>query len=63
MKNERHDRIMELLREKRTVKSNEISEQFGVSMETVRRDLEELEAEGVLTRVYGGATVRRGCSR
>ena len=59
MKNERHDRIMELLREKRTVKSNEISEQFGVSMETVRRDLEELEAEGVLTRVYGGATVRR----
>lgn len=59
MKNERQDRIIELLREKRMVKSIEISEQFGVSMETVRRDLEELEAEGILTRVYGGATLRR----
>lgn len=58
MKSERHDKIIELLREKRMVKSIEISEQFGVSMETVRRDLEELESEGYLNRVYGGATLR-----
>ncbi|CAM2183029.1 DeoR/GlpR family DNA-binding transcription regulator [Burkholderia orbicola] len=33
----------------------ELSVQFGVSEDTVRRDLRELAAEGLLQRVHGGA--------
>lgn len=32
-----------------------LSKQLGVTEETIRRDLERLEAESFLTRVYGGA--------
>lgn len=32
-----------------------LARQFGVSMETIRRDLQVLESEGYLRRVYGGA--------
>jgi DeoR family transcriptional regulator, fructose operon transcriptional repressor len=33
----------------------ELAGQFGVSVDTVRRDLDELSAEGVITRTHGGA--------
>lgn len=33
----------------------ELSAQFGVSEDTIRRDLRELAAEGLLQRVHGGA--------
>ena len=33
----------------------ELAERFGVSIDTVRRDLDQLAAEGVLVRTYGGA--------
>jgi DeoR family transcriptional regulator, fructose operon transcriptional repressor len=33
----------------------ELAERFGVSIDTVRRDLDQLSAEGVLVRTYGGA--------
>ena len=32
-------------------------ERFNISIETVRRDLEYLEQQGVLRRVYGGAVL------
>ena len=35
----------------------ELSEVLGVSEVTVRKDLDQLEAQGVLTRVHGGAVV------
>ncbi|HEY8719253.1 DeoR/GlpR family DNA-binding transcription regulator [Pengzhenrongella sp.] len=38
---------------------SELAEQFGVSVDTVRRDLDELAADGVLKRTHGGA-VRNG---
>ena len=34
---------------------NELAEHFGVSVDTVRRDLDELAAEGVIKRTHGGA--------
>jgi DeoR family transcriptional regulator, fructose operon transcriptional repressor len=37
------------------VRTDELAEQFGVSGETVRRDLIRLERDGLLNRVYGGA--------
>jgi DeoR family fructose operon transcriptional repressor len=33
----------------------ELAERFGVSIDTVRRDLDQLAAEGSLVRTYGGA--------
>jgi DeoR family transcriptional regulator, fructose operon transcriptional repressor len=32
-----------------------LAERFGVSIDTIRRDLDQLSAEGVLVRTYGGA--------
>ena len=37
--------------------STALARQFGVSIDTVRRDLDELEAEGILKRVHGGAVL------
>ena len=35
-----------------------LAERFGVSIDTVRRDLDQLSADGVLVRTYGGAVSR-----
>lgn len=56
---ERHARINQAIRSGRVVSTVELSELLGVSTETIRRDLAELENKGVLTRVRGGA-VRTG---
>lgn len=51
----RHQRIQSLLDRLDRVTTDRIVEELGVSRETVRRDLLELEARGVLKRVHGGA--------
>ena len=45
-----------ILAEKRVTVSR-LSEEFGVTEETIRRDLEKLETQGLLTRTYGGAVL------
>lgn len=55
MNQERRSQIIEMIRENRIVKNTELMERFGISIETVRRDLQYLEEQGVLERVYGGA--------
>lgn len=55
LQQERKQYIIELIDRDRIVKAADLMERFGVSMETVRRDLEELEKAGSLRRVYGGA--------
>ena len=55
MNQERRNQIVEMIREKQVVKNSELMERFGISIETVRRDLQYLEEQGVLERVYGGA--------
>ena len=37
------------------VRASELSDDLGVSLDTVRRDLAELAAAGALRRVHGGA--------
>jgi len=51
----RHTRILEMLRASGAVSVTQASVDLGVSDMTLRRDLIELEGEGVLTRVHGGA--------
>ena len=56
---QRRARISELLQERRAVRVSSLSEVLGVSEMTIRRDLERLEAEGLLVRTHGGAALRR----
>src|SRR3712207_2913012 len=40
-----------------------LAERFGVSIDTIRRDLDQLSADGVLVRTYGGAVSLSTISR
>lgn len=62
MKLDRRNQIIDLITQKRTVKNSELMERFDISIETVRRDLEYLEQQGYLRRVYGGAVVNASLS-
>jgi DeoR/GlpR family transcriptional regulator of sugar metabolism len=55
----RRDRIVELLvrRGDAPLTVEEVAETFGISPATARRDLEQLRAEGRITRTYGGAVL------
>jgi DeoR/GlpR family transcriptional regulator of sugar metabolism len=54
-------RILERLNEGGSVSVTDIAREFGVSDMTVRRDLAELERDGLLERVHGGAVgLKRG---
>ena len=46
--------------EKKSVIVSDLAAMFGVTEETIRRDLKALEEEGVLNRTYGGAYVLDG---
>lgn len=52
---ERLEKITRLLEQMGTVRVNDIVDNLKVSDMTVRRDLSELEEQGVLTRIHGGA--------
>lgn len=52
---ERRRKIISFLEEKSSVTVTELSRIFNITEETVRRDLEKLENEGLLKRTYGGA--------
>jgi DeoR/GlpR family transcriptional regulator of sugar metabolism len=51
----RKQAILAALKRDGQVVAKTLSEAFGVSEDTVRRDLRELAAEGLLQRVHGGA--------
>jgi len=52
---ERHDAIAGLVRQHGRISVSEVASTFGVTTETVRRDLAQLERTGLLRRVHGGA--------
>ena len=52
----RQDRIAELILKQSFVAAKDLAELYGVSLMTIHRDLDELEARGVLRKVRGGAT-------
>ena len=51
---ERQERIIQYLKEKGTLRVAELALQFGVSRETIRRDLAELESKGLGKKIHGG---------
>lgn len=52
---ERRQQILQLLDAQQVIKSQELIERLDASESTIRRDLQELEDEGLLERVHGGA--------
>ncbi|MCX2524200.1 DeoR/GlpR family DNA-binding transcription regulator [Larsenimonas rhizosphaerae] len=52
---QRQSEILTLLKQEGQVVARTLSERFGVSEDTIRRDLRELAREGRLQRVHGGA--------
>jgi len=54
---ERRQKIMAMLNENKSVLVPELAKLFNVTEETIRRDLEKLEKEGLLKRTYGGAVL------
>lgn len=56
---DRQTQIVRLVEQHRTVRVSDLAVQFGVTEETVRRDLDQLQAQGHLSRVHGGATLPR----
>ena len=56
-KSERHRRIIAELKANPTVRISTLAQEFAVSTETVRRDIDELSERGLVSRTYGGAAV------
>lgn len=56
---ERHDAIIEQLNRDGSVTVNELSEKFGVTKDSIRKDLTQLEKQGLLKKTYGGAVKPR----
>lgn len=56
MKVSRLNSIEQYVISRETVSIDELCEVFGVSKNTIRRDLNELEQRGHITKVYGGVT-------
>ena len=52
---QRKQLILDALKRDGQVIAKSLSNEFGVSEDTVRRDLRELAADGYLQRVHGGA--------
>lgn len=54
---ERLTLIRNKIRNEKKVVVTELSKEYGVTEETIRRDLEKLENEGLVNRTYGGAVL------
>ncbi|MDJ1464691.1 DeoR/GlpR family DNA-binding transcription regulator [Nitratireductor sp. GZWM139] len=56
-KTARREQILLELQHHPHVRTSELATRFGVSTETVRRDVEALSQEGLIRRAYGGASI------
>lgn len=52
---QRYQEILNILERDGSVKATDLCTLLGISRETVRRDLEALNAQGLLRRIHGGA--------
>lgn len=54
----RWEEIVRILERDGSIDVNSLSDHFGVTAKTIRQDLAELEAKGLLERVHGGAVYK-----
>ena len=57
---QRYEKILSLLEEKKSITVAEITELLGISESTARRDITALDKAGRLTKVFGGAVTSDG---
>ena len=57
MQNDRIRQIMTILLQEKKVIAKDLATRFGVSLESIRRDLSELERQGAVRKFYGGAAL------
>lgn len=55
LREERKRKILQFIKKNKKATVAELSKLFGVSESTIRRDLEELDEQGVIKRAHGGA--------
>src|SRR5690606_29312119 len=55
LQEERHNYILQQIITYNKVVASELSSQLNVSLDTIRRDIKELERKGKLLKVHGGA--------
>jgi DeoR/GlpR family transcriptional regulator of sugar metabolism len=56
---ERQELIMQRLKQKSSVRIIDLVEEFGVTRETIRKDLYELQKKGLIRKVHGGAVLNK----
>lgn len=56
---ERQEQILELLKENHSVRIANLAVHLGVTRETIRKDLYELEQKGLIRKVHGGAVLNK----
>ncbi|QHE50914.1 DeoR/GlpR family DNA-binding transcription regulator [Pontibacillus sp. HMF3514] len=59
LKQERQQKIVDILNEEHKVIASDLSKRLSVSEDTIRRDLKELDNQGFIKRVHSGA-LRKG---
>lgn len=52
--------VLDVLQHNGVGRITDLAEQLGVSTMTIRRDLEKLEQQGLIRRIFGGAVLERG---
>ncbi|MCW1919018.1 DeoR/GlpR family DNA-binding transcription regulator [Rhodobacter sp. KR11] len=57
---DRQTAILDLARAEGRVAVEDLAQRFGVTLQTIRRDLSDLAEAGLLDRVHGGAVARKG---
>lgn len=60
LSNERHSQLLSYLEQNKTVTVQDLAAKVFASPSTIRRDLSELEQQGLLKRVHGGAVLTTG---
>lgn len=55
---ERRDTILEKIKKEHSVRITQLSDELGVTRETIRQDLYYLDEQGVIKKVHGGAVDR-----
>ncbi len=58
MKSMRQIELVKLLEKNHVINTAEMAKRFNVSIETIRRDLDHFEQQGILKKIYGGAELR-----
>lgn len=56
---ERKEKIIQILEKDGNIKVSHLTKLFNVSLQTIRRDLETLEADDLIKKVYGGAILNK----